>query len=170
MLLDKMWSWSSAWILAALMAAAWVWPKLVAGLDVHPVLGYVEARSGVAMFDPQLRYVIGGVVAVSALALLIPRTRLVGAVGALLVSLFYFGLHLSPWLGSDVPQYGPLMQALEAGRTAEQIAALGLRTDRAAHLSLVTFNIVLAAMVLTFEVKFRRGKAEPKVVPKVAFG
>jgi hypothetical protein len=170
-MMDRMWSWATGYALAALLLVAWAYPKLLAGLEVHPVLGLAEARSGIAFFDPELRYVIGGAIVAAALMLVIPKTRLAGAVVALLVSVFYFGLHVSPWLGADIPSYGPLMAALESGRTAEQIQALGLGTDRAAHLSLVLTNLVLAGMVVAAEVMRLRTRTRPSEAPlKPAFG
>ena len=169
MLLNKMWSWSAAVILAALMALLWVYPKLMAGLDVHPVLGWAEARSGVSFFDPGLRYLSGAVAAASVLLLLFPRTRLAGAVGAFVVSLFYFVLHNTPWLGLNVPEYGALMSALAAGRTAAEIEALGLTHDYSGHMVLAFTNLILAGMVLAVELTMRRQAREKKPTPKYAF-
>ncbi len=170
-MMDRMWGWATGYALAALLLVAWAYPKLLAGLEVHPVLGLAEARSGIAFFDPELRYVIGGAVVAAALMLLVPKTRLAGGAIALLVSVFYFALHVSPWLGADIPSYGALMAALEAGRTAEQIQALGLGTDRAAHLSLVLTNLVLAGMVVAAEaMRLRARTAKVETTLKPAFG
>jgi len=172
-MLDKMWSWSAGLILAALMTAIWVYPKLLAGLDVHPVLGWAEARSGWSFFDPGLRYFSGVVTALAVLLILFPRTRLIGAVAALAVSLFYFVLHNTPWLGMNVPEYQALMGALQAGRSVAEIEALGLTHDYSGHMVLTLTNMVLAFMVLAVEVTSRRKareKAKAKTVqPKYGF-
>jgi len=64
------------------------------------------------------------------------------------------------------------MAALEAVRTAEQIQTLGLGTDRAAHLSLVLTNLVLAGMVVGAEVmRLRQNRApKPEQPLRPAFG
>lgn len=169
MLLDKMWSWSAAVILAGLMALLWVYPKLMAGLDVHPVLGWAEARSGISFFDPGVRYVTGALAAVSVALLIFPRTRLIGAIGAFVVSLFYFVLHNTPWLGLNVPEYNALMSALEAGRTAAEIEALGLTHDYSGHMVLAFTNLILAGMVLGVELTMRKKAKEKAEKPRFAF-
>jgi hypothetical protein len=138
---------SGAVLLAASLLALWVWPKFV-GLDIHPIFGWAEAQSGVAWLEPGARYAVGITAGVLAVLLLIKRTRLGAAVAALVLSLAFVVLHLPPWLGINIPDYTPLMEALAAGRTPAEIEALGLKGDRGAHFALALINASLAILVI----------------------
>lgn len=155
--LDEMWSTAGAAFLAMAMGALWVWPKFF-GVEVHPIFGWAEALTGAGWLEPGLRYAVGAAAAVIVVLLLVPKTRLAGAWSALALSLLFIAAHLTPWLGVNIPNYGPLMEALEAGRNAEQIQAMGLKGDRGAHLTLALVNAGLAAITLGAEYKMRRPK------------
>lgn len=149
------WSWSGAVLLAASLMALWVWPKFI-GVDIHPIFGWAEALSGATWLEPGGRYAFGVLVGVLAILVVIPATRVWGAALALAVSAAVVALHVTPWLGLDIPAYGPLMAALAAGMSAEQILALGLPTDRGAHFTLALVNAGLAAIVLGAEAARRQ--------------
>jgi hypothetical protein len=155
--LNRMWSVSGAGILALSLLALWSWPKLF-GVDTHPIFGWAEAQTGAAWFEPGLRYAIGVVAAVIAVLVLVPRTRLIAAWSALALSLAFILAHLSPMLGVNIPAYTPLMEALAAGRTAEEIAAMGLKTDKGAHFTLAMINLGLAAITIAAEYAHRKPK------------
>jgi hypothetical protein len=144
---SRIWSWAGATLLALSLVALWVWPKFV-GVDIHPIFGWAEAQTGIAWLEPNARYVVGAIAGLLAIVLIVPKTRLWGAVGALTLSTVFIIAHLTPWLGWNIPNYGPLMEALAAGRTAAEIEALGLKGDRGAHLSLALINAGLAMVVL----------------------
>ncbi|HVI34422.1 hypothetical protein [Phenylobacterium sp.] len=141
---------SGAVMLAMSLVALWVWPKFV-GLDIHPIYGWAEAKSGVGWLEPGARYAVGIVAGVLALLLLVKRTRLAAAVGALVLSTAFIVAHLTPWLGINIPDYTPLMEALAAGRTAAEIEALGLKGDRGAHFAVALVNAGLAVLVIAAE-------------------
>ena len=64
-------------------------------------------RSGISLFEPYIRYLTGvGELAAAVLLLLLPRTRLVGALIGLGLLVGAIGFHLSPWLGINVPTIG----------------------------------------------------------------
>jgi hypothetical protein len=94
---------------------------------------------------------------VAALVLL-PRTRLIGAWLALALSFAFLVAHVTPMLGVNIPAYTPLMEALAAGRTAEEIAAMGLKTDKGAHFTLAMINAGLAAVTIAAEYALRKPK------------
>jgi hypothetical protein len=161
-----MWSTSAGYLLVAALVGLWVWPKFF-GVDIHPLFGWAEAQSGAGWLEPGLRYVVGAAAAVIALLVLLPRTRMIGGWAALGLSLLFIVAHLTPWLGVNIPSYGPLMEALASGRTAEDIAAMGLKTDRGAHFTLAMVNAGLAAIMLGAEYKLRRPRA-PKLTHVLA--
>jgi hypothetical protein len=142
----RIWSWGGALLLALSLVTLWVWPKFV-GVDIHPIFGWAEARTGIGWLEPTGRYVVGATAALLAILVILPRTRFVGAVGAFALSALFIAAHATPWLGWNIPNYGPLMDALAAGRTAAEIEALGLKGDRGAHLSLAIINAGLAILV-----------------------
>jgi hypothetical protein len=123
-----------------------------------PIFGWAEAQSGVSWLEPGLRYAVGRIAAVIALLILVPRTRLIGAWSAFALSLAFIVAHLTPWLGVNIPAYTPLMEALAAGRTAEEIAAMGLKTDKGAHFTLAMINLGLAFVTIGAEKALRKPK------------
>lgn len=143
----SLWSWSCAVLLAASLLSLWVAPKFI-GVDIHPIFGWAEALSGQTWLEPGGRYAFGILMGVLAVAVVIPRSRRLAAIAALATSAVVTGLHLTPWLGLYVPAYGPLMEALAAGRTAQEILAMNLPTDRGAHFTLALVNLGLAAIVV----------------------
>jgi hypothetical protein len=161
---SRIWSWAGAVLLALSMVSLWVWPKFV-GVDIHPIFGWAEAQTGLAWLEPNARYVVGAVAGLLAVLVVVPRTRIWGAVGALALSAAFIVAHLTPWLGWNIPNYGPLMEALAAGRTAAEIEALGLKGDRGAHLSLALINAGLAVLILAASrpraAKAPRGEYQP---------
>ncbi len=63
-------------------------------------------RSGIFLFEPYIRYLTGVGELTAAVLLLLPRTRLVGALIGLGLLVGAIGFHLSPWLGINVPTIG----------------------------------------------------------------
>ncbi len=63
----------------------------------------IAMRSGLTIFEPTIRMFTGVAEIVTALLLVWPRMRGVGAVMALGVMSGAIGFHLSPWLGIHVP-------------------------------------------------------------------
>ena len=72
----------------------------------NPIFSIIAERSGISLFEPYIRIFTGiAEVAVAALVLL-PRTRLLGALGGLGLLAGAIGFHLSPWLGIEVEGMG----------------------------------------------------------------
>lgn len=143
----NIWSWTGAVMLALSLVALWVWPKFV-GVSIHPIFGWAELQTGATWLEPGGRYAFGFLAAILAILVVIPKTRIPAAWAALGVSLAVVGLHLTPWLGWNIPNYGPLMAAIAEGKTVAEIQAMGLKGDRGAHLTLAIINASLAAITL----------------------
>lgn len=154
---SRVWSWGGATLLALSVLSLWVAPKFF-GADIHPIFGWAEARTGVEWLEPNGRYVVGIAAAALAVMVILPRTRTAGAVGALILSALFIVAHLTPWLGWNIPNYGPLMEALAAGKSVAEIEAMGLKGDMGAHFSVALINAGLAVLVLAAELA---PKAEP---------
>ncbi len=62
----------------------------------------IAEHSGISLFEPTIR-IFTGVAELSAAALLLlPKTRLLGALGSIALIGGAIGFHLSPWLGINV--------------------------------------------------------------------
>ena len=79
--------------------------------------------------------------------------------------------HLTPWLGVNIPNYGPLMEAIAAGKTAAEVEAMGLKGDKGAHFSIALLNLGLAIMTIAAEKVARRPQlAPPRPVMTASLG
>lgn len=67
------------------------------------IFATIAEKSGIALFEPVVRTIVGASEIIAAALLLIPRMRLIGATGALGIIGGAIGFHLSPWLGISVP-------------------------------------------------------------------
>ena len=72
----------------------------------NPIFTIIADRSGISLFEPVIRMLTGVAELGTALLILIPRTRLLGALAGLGVLIGAIGFHLSPWLGINVPGIG----------------------------------------------------------------
>ena len=66
----------------------------------------IAERSGLGFFEPHVRMMTGVAELLTAVLLLVPKTRLLGALAGTGVLLGAIGFHLSPWLGINVPEVG----------------------------------------------------------------
>ncbi|MCP5432689.1 MAG: DoxX family protein [Alphaproteobacteria bacterium] len=66
------------------------------------IFATIAERSGIALFEPLVRMATGVAELVAAAMLVLPRTRLYGALGAVAIIGGAIGFHLSPWLGVSV--------------------------------------------------------------------
>lgn len=152
---SNVWSFTGAGLLAASIVGLWVWPKFM-GLEVHPIFGWAELQSGITWLEPGARLAVGALALIIAVLVLVPRTRLAASWAALALSLVFTFAHMTPWLGINIPDYGPLMEALAKGWTVEQIQALGLKGDRGAHFTMALINLGLAALTIGGELTRRQ--------------
>ena len=72
----------------------------------NPIFSVIAEKSGISLFEPVIRILTGAAEVVMAILILVPRTRLLGALGGLAVLAGAIGFHLSPRLGISVPGMG----------------------------------------------------------------
>lgn len=72
----------------------------------NPIFSVIAEKSGISLFEPVIRILTGIAEVMTAILILVPRTRLLGALGGLAVLAGAIGFHLSPWLGISVPGMG----------------------------------------------------------------
>lgn len=63
------------------------------------IFATIAERSGIALFEPQIRMLAGVLELISAVLLFIPKVRSFGALLAFLLIAGAVAFHLSPWLG-----------------------------------------------------------------------
>ena len=93
-------------ILSLVLAAGFVFFGVQKFGAENIVFETLAERSGISLFEPYIRYLTGVGELAAAVLLLLPRTRLVGALVGLGLLVGAIGFHLSPWLGINVPTIG----------------------------------------------------------------
>jgi hypothetical protein len=160
-MMERVLSWAMGLTLAVLLLV--VVSLQMTGPTPNPIFGMIAARSHIGLFEPYGRYLVALVEVVAVGLVLWPRTRARGAVLALAVAAGAILLHLSPWLGVQLAQGPAVSQALAQGRTAAQIDAMGLATDKGGLFLLCLAIAVLAAGALFVE----KAKIQALTVKKV---
>ena len=140
-MMERVLSWALGLTLAVLLLV--VAFLQMSGPTPNPIFGLIAARSHIALFEPWGRYLVVLLEAVALVGVVYPATRSRGALLALAISLVAIALHLSPWLGVQLPQGAAVSQALAQGKSAADIAALNLPTDKGGM-----FLLALAIAVL----------------------
>ncbi|MBQ1542826.1 MAG: hypothetical protein IIZ63_12570 [Caulobacteraceae bacterium] len=160
-MMERVGSWTLALTLVALLLfEAW---QVFFWLNPNPVFGLIAARSGVGLFEPVMRYVTGAAEVVAAALLLYPRTRSRGAMLALLIVVGALAMHLSPWLGVQVPDLTRTSAALAQGKTAMEIAAMNLPTDKGAMFLLaLAIGLISVGSIAMERAKVRALAPKPK--------
>jgi len=84
------------------------------------IFATIAERSGISLFEPVIRMLTGAAELGAAVLLLIPRTRLFGALGAVAIIGSAIMFHLSPWLGINVAmapgeEPGPMLFMMATG-------------------------------------------------------
>ena len=93
-------------ILALVVAAGFIFFGVQKFGAENIVFETIAERSGISFFEPLIRMLTGVAEVGTAILILIPRTRLLGALAGLGVLAGAIGFHLSPWLGINVPGIG----------------------------------------------------------------
>lgn len=146
-----------SWVLAIAFAAALVFmvglPKFV-GPEPNPIFALIAGRTGISLFEPYVRHAIGVAELTAAALLVIPRTRLYGALLAGAITVGAIAFHLSPFLGIQIPRMDRLVPLLQKGRTAAEIDAMNLPTDGGA-LFMTALGFLAIALVLVWLERMR---------------
>ena len=93
-------------ILSFIVAAGFIFFGAQKFGTTNPIFSIIAEKSGISLFEPAIRVLTGVAEIGTALLILIPRTRLLGALAGLGVLIGAIGFHLSPWLGINVPGMG----------------------------------------------------------------
>jgi hypothetical protein len=142
-MMERVLSWALGLTLAVLLFVV-VFVQMT-GPTPNPIFGIIAARSHIGLVEPFGRYLVA-LAEVVALGLAVyPRTRVRGAQLAIAIAVGAVALHLSPWLGIELQQGPAVAQALAQGKSAADIAAMGLPTDKGAMFLLSMAIMVLAA-------------------------
>ncbi|MDB5459134.1 MAG: hypothetical protein JWO72_875 [Caulobacteraceae bacterium] len=142
-MMERVLSWALGLTLAVLLLMVAL--VQITGQTPNPIFGMIAARSHIGLFEPYGRYLVVLVELVAAGLVVYPRTRARGAMLTLVIALSAIVLHLSPWLGVQVLQGPAVSQALALGRSAAQIDAMGLPTDKGGLFLLSLAIAVLSA-------------------------
>ncbi len=148
-MMERVLSWALGLTLAVLLLI--VAFLQVSGPAPNPVFGMIAARSHIALFEPWARYLVVLLEVVAIVGVVYPKTRSRGAILALVVALGAIAMQLSPWLGIQLPQGPAVSQALAQGRSAADIAAMNLPTDKGGMFLLALAIAVLSAGTIFVE-------------------
>ena len=105
-------SWALALFLIAMFIQATIYPlptppegavKFFDPPGQNIVFQTIATESGISLFEPAGRVLTGIIEIIAALFLLIPMTRRLGAFLSALVLGGAVAMHLSPWLGREIP-------------------------------------------------------------------
>ena len=148
-MMERVLSWALGLTLAVLLLI--VAFLQMSGPTPNPIFGLIAARSHIALFEPWARYLVVLIEVVALAGVVYPKSRSKGALLALVVAVGAILLHLSPWLGVQLPQGAAVSQALAAGKSAADISAMNLPTDKGGLFLLCIAVAVLAAGTMFVE-------------------
>lgn len=114
------------------------------------VFQYIEHQSGLDVFYPYVNHATGGVEILVGLLIMLPSTRLLGAIGAAAVLGGAIVFHLSPWLGISMPT------GLVDGATAPWTAADFATSTTSVPFFLAIATFARAMVIIRTETRRRR--------------
>lgn len=109
---------NAALVLALIVAAGFLFFGVQKFGAENIIFATIAEKSGISLFEPVIRMLTGVAEIATALLVLMPRTRLLGALAGLGVLVGAIGFHLSPWLGISVPGMGHSLFFMALGLTA----------------------------------------------------
>jgi len=122
------------WALALMLAAFFVFMSVQKFGATNFIFESIATNSGISFFEPYVRIATGIAEIVAALLLILPKTRMKGALLAMMLLIGAIGFHLSPWLGIDVGgDMGKSVFMMAMGAFVLNAAVLGL--ERASRIS-----------------------------------
>jgi hypothetical protein len=164
-MMERVLSWALGLTLAGILLIVVYLAML--GPTPNAIFGMIALRSGIHAIEPYGRYVISALQLVAVVLVVIPKTRSRGAGLALVLALAAIALHLSPWLGVQLPRGPAVSQALAQGHSAAEIAAMNLPTDKGGMFMLgLAIAILSAANIFVERAKVQaaaRGKTKKPI-------
>jgi len=112
------------WVLALTLAAFLLFMGAQKFGTDNIIFATIAENSGIALFEPQIRVMVGVVEIMAALMLTTPKLRTNGARIALLLLVGAIGFHLSPWLGINVGELGNSLFMMAIGALILTLAVL----------------------------------------------
>ncbi len=127
------------WGIALLLAVFFVFMGVQKFGSENVIFATIAERSGVGLFEPTARMLVGVSEIFAAVLLVIPATRFLGALLGLGILFGAVGFHLSPWLGIFVAmepggEPSPMLFIMAMFFTGINLAVLNFEKNRAARI------------------------------------
>jgi hypothetical protein len=148
-MMERVLSWALGITLAVLLLI--VAYEALSGPTPNAIFGMIALRSGLHAVEPYGRYVVTTLQLLAVALVIIPVTRSKGATLALILSLGALVLHLSPWLGVNLPQGPAVSLALAQGHSLAEINTMALPTDKGAMFLLASAIALLSIGTILVE-------------------
>ena len=128
------------WILALILAGLFLFmasfkfmPEITS--EANPIFPLLAERTGIALIEPYFRWLTGAMEIITALLLIAPRTRMMGAGLGFLILLGALIAHFSPYLGIDIPGVGKFVFYMAIGMAVLTwlVLSLGVGSRKKTH-------------------------------------
>ena len=123
------------WGIALLLSVFFIFMGVQKFGSENVIFTTIAAQSGIGLFEPIVRILVGVAELIAAVLLLIPAARFFGALLGLGILFGAIGFHLSPWLGIFVPMEpgggpSPMLFIMAIFFTGINVVALNLEKTR----------------------------------------
>jgi uncharacterized membrane protein YphA (DoxX/SURF4 family) len=123
------------WGIALLLSVFFIFMGVQKFGSDNVIFTTIAANSGIGLFEPFVRILVGVAELIAAVLLLIPAARFLGALLGLGILFGAIGFHLSPWLGIFVPMESggdpsPMLFIMAIFFTGINVVALNLEKTR----------------------------------------
>lgn len=127
------------WGVSLLLAVFFVFMGVQKFGSENVIFATIAERSGIGLFEPTVRMLVGASEILAAVLLVIPATRFLGALLGLGILFGAIGFHLSPWLGIFVSmepggEPSPMLFIMAIFFTGVNLAVLNFEKNRAAKI------------------------------------
>ncbi len=90
------------WVMALMLAAFFIYMGAQKFGTHNVIFDIIAQKSGISLFEPQIRVMTGVAEIFAALLIIAPKFRVQGLMLALAILIGAIGFHLSPWLGISI--------------------------------------------------------------------
>ena len=123
------------WGIALLLSIFFIFMGVQKFGNENVIFATIAAESGIGLFEPIVRMLVGVAELIAAVLLLIPAARFFGALLGLGILFGAISFHLSPWLGIFVPMEpggdpSPMLFIMAIFFTGINVVALNLEKTR----------------------------------------